>query len=462
MANENVGEIARKYVQEIIDRERNNLSAKDKFLADIKPFWNDWKSFEVKLLTVLNNEKKRIIINGQVILEAKPVDSKEKPIPFEIDDFFHGVTFRYPLAELEGFLKNLISGKVLIQGEEYSFVNTSLGPYGPVWVNYLYDYPAPISMVESLSGKTAFAIDCNGDKLSTILDNTKIKWQDFYRTCREKGYNDQDHLFKLFFGLRDAYVTNDYQTQIWIYAPIDVYIKEFKPLKNKLSAVIWAGPLIKPDNVALRFIPSKKSFPGQRPEFKLSDFSPKSNCLYQKDIKIEFDETAFIDLTYQKRLFSKELEIPASPEDKTITPSTAKKSKIDLTNSIFQYNDKKLPELRNQIHKLFLRILERVSNKTKDTYISLKDIIKACGWKMEDYNREPENYKNRISGAISKINEALESVGLTKIGRPIKNGYLCPIALKDIEIVAPSSSGKGRHIKGQSDILLNTPFSQDE
>ncbi|MBI5779491.1 MAG: hypothetical protein HZA49_08560 [Planctomycetes bacterium] len=330
---ENTGEIAGKYVKEILDRERNNLLFISKFLVDIKPFWNDWQSFKVKLLTVLNNEKKRIIINGQVILEVSPIDSKEKPILLEIDNFFQGITFRYPFAELEGFLKNLMTGKVVAQGEEYHFVNTSLGPYGPVWVNYAYDYPAPVSMIESLSGKTAFAIDYNGDKLSNILDNTKIKWQDFYRTCRGKGYNDPSYLFRLFFGLRDAYVTNDYQTQIWIYAPIDVYIKEFKPLKNKLSAVIWAGPLIKPDNVALRFVPSRESLPEQRPEFKLSDFSPQGNCLYQKDIPADFDQTAFIDLTYKEKLFSKELEMPTSSEDKPITLSMAKKSKIGAKNT---------------------------------------------------------------------------------------------------------------------------------
>lgn len=460
---ENTSEVAGKYVKEILERERNNLSSADKFIADIKPFRDDWQSFEVKLLTVLNNDNKRIIINGQVILEAQSCAPQETTVPFKIDDFFQGVTFRYPLAELEGFLKNLISGKVVVQGEEYNFVNTSLGPYGPVWVNYVYDYPAPVSMIESLSGKTAFAIDYNGDQLSTILNNTQIKWQDFYLLCRGKGYNDPDHLFKSFFGLQDAYVTNDYQTQIWIYAPVEVYIKEFRPAKNKLSVVIWAGPLIKPDNVTLRIAPSKESLPEQRPEFKLSNFSPRGNCLYQKDVQVIFDQTAFVDLTYQNRLFSKKLETTEAPEDKTITISAAKKSKIDRTHSVFQYRDKKLPSLRNKVHKLLLKILDKVSTKTKDTYISLEDVVKPCGWTMEDYKSDPEKYKNRISGVISKINKALESVGLSPIGRlDSKKGYLCPIALKDIGIVAPPSTGKGRHIKGQSDNLLKAPSSEDE
>lgn len=152
-----------------------------------------------------------------------------------------------------------------------------------------------------------------------------------------------------------------------------------------------------------------------------------------------------------------------SQKEKSIPFSKAKKSKIDLTESVFQYKNKKLPELRNQLHKLFLRILEKVSGKTKDTYIPLKDIVRLCGWKIEDYNSDPKNYKNRISVTIGDINKALESAGLPTIGRlDSKRGYLCPITLKDIEIILPASSGKARPNIKRLEESINTSSSENE
>ena len=162
-------------------------------------------------------------------------------------------------------------------------------------------------------------------------------------------------------------------------------------------------------------------------------------------------------------VISQDILTKISQKEKIISFSKAKKSKINLTKSVFQYKDKQLIGLINQTHKILLRILDKGSGKTKNTYISLEDIVKACGWKMEDYKLEPENYKNRISGAISKINKVLVSAGLPEIGRlDSKKGYLCPIFLKDIEIVAPTSSGKARPNINRLKESLNTHPSTDE
>ena len=161
-------------------------------------------------------------------------------------------------------------------------------------------------------------------------------------------------------------------------------------------------------------------------------------------------------------VISQEVFSKVTQKEKAISFSKAKKLKIDLTKSVFQYKDKQLIGLRNQTHKILLRILDRVSGKTKDTYISLKDIVLACGWKMDDYKLEPENYKNRISGAISEISKVLKSVGLPEIGRLTEKGYLCSIVLKDIEIVAPTSSGKARPNIKRLEKSINTPSSENE
>ncbi|MEK7310195.1 MAG: hypothetical protein AAB038_05200 [Planctomycetota bacterium] len=148
---------------------------------------------------------------------------------------------------------------------------------------------------------------------------------------------------------------------------------------------------------------------------------------------------------------------------KAVTLTQAKKLKIDLNKSIFKYNGKALPTLRSQINELFIAMLSKVSDKTADTYVSLKDIVKACGWKIEDYEREPEKYKNSISGAISKINKALETAGLPLIGRlDSKKGYLCSIALKNIDVIPPSPSGKARPNINRLKNVLNTPPPTDE
>jgi hypothetical protein len=114
------------------------------------------------------------------------------------------------------------------------------------------------------------------------------------------------------------------------------------------------------------------------------------------------------------------------------------------------YEGKPFPKLRNQIEKLLVKILEKISDKAKDTYITRKDIAKMCGWDMADYPYSaPERnklFENKVSGVIRELNQILKSVGAPQIKRyDQEKGYFCSVVLNDITIKSelPSHGRRG-------------------